>query len=321
MLTNLNIVLTFLEKCESKILIKRKRGKPQNFSNASMIIFFVQMMLKKIYTFQGMSKYATTHYVSYGWVKPPARKTIRRRFLSLPAVLQVFMPQIAKECDVLNHKIFGFSWAFIDKSIFRAMGGIWHKVHMKLGVIPHSSIDADASWGYSPYHRWRFGYGLHLIVNQHRFPIMAAVTTAKTKDYNLVETLIKPLLDKIGVLVGDAGYFAVRTLKKIYVLGVFLYTRKIFEKPKTAFKTIYNDLLETSQAQWLYKYRKPSIEPTFSLIKELFDLNKDKQLPYRGLAKVSSFLMIAVLTIQLLMFLNFTLGKPLASTMMLRNHF
>jgi hypothetical protein len=321
MLTNLNIVLCFLEKCEQKIITPKKPGKPLEYSNASMIVFFIQMLLKKIHTFEGMERYASHNYSLYRWTKAPSRKTIRRRFLCLPSVIQLFMPQIAKECEDLNHTIFGFSWAFIDKSVFKAMGGIWHKAHIKLGVIPHASIDSDASWGYSPYHKWRFGYGLHVIANQNRFPITAIVTTAKTKDYNLVEVLLTFVKDKIGVLVGDAGYFAVRTLTNVYQSGVFLYTRKTFADAKNAFKQFYNSLVETPQAQWLYAKRKPSIEPVFSIIKELFHLKGNSQLPFKGLDKVQPFLLTTAITIQLMMYLNFTLNQNLCHTDTILNKF
>lgn len=114
------------------------------------------------------------------------------------------MPTIAHQCDELNHQVFGHSQAFVDKSIFKAKGGIWHKNHIKLNIIPHKSIDSEASWGFSPYHKWRFGYGLHLIANENRFPIVACVTTAKIKDYLQVPILLNYVSHKIGVLVGDA---------------------------------------------------------------------------------------------------------------------
>ena len=85
--------------------------------------------------------------------------------VSLILLLEIhwLMPQIAKECIELDFPKFKCSWTFVDKTIFRAIGGLWHKKHMKEGIIPHSSIDTDASWGYSPYHKWRFGYGLHVL--------------------------------------------------------------------------------------------------------------------------------------------------------------
>ena len=37
----------------------------------------------------------------------------------------------------------GFLFAFIDKSVFRAKGGIWHKKDMKIDRVPHPSIDTE----------------------------------------------------------------------------------------------------------------------------------------------------------------------------------
>jgi Transposase DDE domain len=261
MLTNLSIVLQFLEKCNQKISKTKSKGSPLRYSHSSMIIFFIHMMIKKVFTFQAMEKYAKEHFTDYGWQSSPCRKTIRLRFLSVPNILQSFMAQISKECDELDHRTFGFSWAFVDKSIFQAKWGIWHKTHIKLGIVPHKSIDPDASWGFSPYHKWRFGYGLHIIVNQNRFPITASVTTAKSKDYNQMTLLLTHIYSKIGLIVGDAGYLAVRIMQKIHqTYGILLYTHKTFVDTKTTFKRYYNDMVNTTQARLLYRKRKPSVE-------------------------------------------------------------
>jgi Transposase DDE domain len=313
--TNLIIALDFLEKCWQKNPRIKGKGANPTYSIGSMVIFLVLMMVKKIYAFKSMEKYAKNHYQAFGWQKAPSRKTIRRRFLALPSILQILMPQIAKECDTLNHNIFGFSWAFVDKSIFRAMGGIWHKQHIKLGIVPHSSIDTDASWGFSPYHRWRFGYGLHLVANQNRFPIIATVTTAKAKDYSQITLLLTDVCSKIGVLVGDAGYFSVRIMQKVYQTSkVFLYTHKTFVKAKTTFKKHYNQMVDTVYAQLLYKKRKPSIEPVFSIIKEIYDLNGETPLPYKKIEKVTPFLMLTVISVQLMMYVNFKNRLELGNT-------
>lgn len=319
--TNLSIVLRFLEKCWQKIPRVKGKGVDVTYSHGSMVLFFILMMLKKKFAFRAMEKYAKIYFKYFGWSNPPSRTTIRRRFLLIPSILHILMPQIAKECDALNHQIFGFSWAFIDKSVFRAMGGIWHKIHIKLGIVPHPSIDTEASWGFSPYHRWRFGYGLHLISNQNRFPIVALVTTAKAKDVLQVPSIISQILTYIGVLVGDAGYFASRTIQKIGLVNVFLYTHKTFTKAKTTFQKNYNNMANTVQARILYRKRKSSVEPVFSIIKEIYDLNGNNPLPYKGLKFVQSFLMTTTVSIQAMMFLNYTLQQELGKTDTILNLF
>ena len=171
MSTKLTEILQFLHKCYGNYEQKKGRGRPFVYTQASMTLFFMVMMLKGIYTFSGMTKYVKIHYEAFGFPQAPSRKTIRRRFLALPEYIHWLLPEIVQHCQELEYSQFRCSWAFVDKSIFRALGGIWHKKHMKQGIVTHPSIDTDASWAKSAYHGWRFGYGLHLVCLQNRFPV------------------------------------------------------------------------------------------------------------------------------------------------------
>lgn len=152
---------------------------------------------------------------------------------------------------------------------------------MLLKVVPHSSIDTEASWAKSDYHGWRFGYGLHLICNRNRLPLMATVTTAATKDYTLLETLIAPLQHRLGIVVADSGYFAQHFLEAIYQrFSVLVITPCLFKikEGMSAFKKYYNEMTGSVIGQLTYRRRKPSIEPTFAHIKELTQLIGTNQL-------------------------------------------
>lgn len=324
MTTKVQEILDFLQSCLAPYEKEQeRRGRPKVYSNASMILFFIVMMLKKIHAFKAMAKYAKVHYAYFGFPQAPSRKTIRTRFLKLPKLLHWLMPQITKHCQELDQSTFRCAWAFVDKSVFRSLGGIWHKKHRKEGIIPHPSIDTDASWAKSAYHGWRFGYGLHLVCLQNRFPIAACVTTASTKDYNLVKQLVTRLKYWIGILVGDAGYRKLEVIEELYEdFGILLQTPKSFTSYlRKPFVKFYNRMIQTVQAECLYRKRKPSVEPAFSLIKQLFDLNGEKQLPYKGIDKVSSFLLICPLTIQLMIRDNFLNNREWASTSYFCNTF
>ncbi|MBO6497747.1 MAG: transposase [Roseivirga sp.] len=270
-----------------------------------------------------MTKYAQEHYLAFGFPKAPSRKTIRRRFLSLPKYIHWLLPQIMLQCQELDYQQFRCSWGFVDKSVFRALGGIWHKKHSRLGIVPHSSIDTDASWSKSAYHGWRFGYGLHLICLQNRFPVAAWVSTASDKDYSWMDKLIQGLKDTIGIVVGDAGYQSLKVIQNLYEnYGILLQTPKVFTTyVKRPFVKWYNAMIQLAVAQCLYRHRRPSIEPLFSLIKQLFDLQGEKQLPYKGIDKVAAFLMIGPLTVQLMMRDNFIHHRDWANTQAFLNAF
>lgn len=251
---------------------EHKRGKPQTYSSRSFLLFFMLMLLKRIHAFAAMHRWAKANYALLGWQQAPDRKTIRRRFLALPALIQQLMPSVAQQCQQLNHPTFGYACSFADKSVFRALGGLWHKKHMLLKVVPHSSIDTEASWAKSEYQGWRFGYGLHLICNRYRFPLMATVTTASIKDYRLLATLVAPLQERLGVVVAAIGYFASRFLQAIYDrFSILVTTPCLFKLGQriSHFKQHYNDMAGSWAGKITYRRRKPSIEPTFALIKEL----------------------------------------------------
>lgn len=319
---NISILLSVLEDICQKIEFKSKRGAKPTYSMASFIIFFMVMFLKRIHTFKGMHTYAQVHYHTFGWSCCPTRKTIRVRFDSLPAVLQILIAEVANSFALMGGP-FRFLCVFIDKSVFRALGGIWHTKHMQKGVVPHPSIDTEASWAKSEYHGWRFGYGLHLIVNQNRFPIAATIATASDKDYNFIETLIKRTHLKISIIVGDRGYFCADIIEKMKnTYDILLQTIKPFEEScKHSIKQWYNDLILTPQAQWLYRSRKSSIEPTFALLKELFNLTDQNQLPFKGLNRVSAYLLTCTIAIQFMMYLNHLNNQTLGNTTIFRTSF
>ncbi len=238
-----------------------KRGKPYYYNWPSMLLFFMVMLLKGIHSYKTMASYAHTHYGYFGWSSAPSRKTISRRFEALPTIVYQLMPLLAQAACKINGQLFCFRWAFIDKSVFRAKGGIWHRFHRLAGIVLHKSIDTAASWGKSAYHGWRFGYGLHLLCNEHRFPLSCSVTTAATKDTTQLVPLLVHFAYYLGVVVADAGYVAVRLLKQLLTCW------KVFVLLPCRFKAAhlsiwqqeYNLLIQTPQARWLYRQRKPSV--------------------------------------------------------------
>ncbi len=293
-----------------------KRGKPYCYNWPSMVLFFMVMFLKGIHSHKGMATYAKAHYQWFGWPSAPSRKTIARRFEALPGVIYRLMPHVAQAARQVNWAVFSFRWAFIDKSVFRAKGGIWHQKHRQEGIVPHSSIDTDASWAKSAYHNWRFGYGLHLVCNTNRFPIACSVTTAAQKDTTQLVPLLVHFVEQVGVVVADAGYIALQLIKQLLTCwNVFVLLPYGFKAAALSeWQQQYNCLAQTPQARLLYKQRKPSIEPVFSLIKELFHLTGENQLPYQKLSKVKPYLMMTAFTIQLMMYYNHLHQKQLATT-------
>ena len=262
------------------------------------------MFLRGIFRFKAMRRICLSEYERYGFIQAPSRKTIRERFKKLPAIIEFILPKIALYCyKKVCHKTFTIKCLFSDKSIFRAKGGLWHKKHIKQGIVPHSSIDTDASWAKSAYHNWRFGYALLIITNQNRFPVALKVETATLNEARAVESLIKPLFNYVGIIVGDAAYKVykiINTLKNKY--NILLQVKSEIKDKSMEW---YKSLIQTVQALILYDKRKSSVEPTFALIKELFSLSGENQLPFKGKKYVIPFLLICTFAVQIMAVNNF----------------
>lgn len=79
----------FLNTCWQQPEAKQsKRAKPQTYTSMSFLLFFMLMLLKRIHAFAAIHRWAKANYVLLGWQQAPDRKTIRRRFLALPALIQ-----------------------------------------------------------------------------------------------------------------------------------------------------------------------------------------------------------------------------------------
>lgn len=135
MSTKLIFLIGLLDKVFARLPKNEKGGKPLKYSHSVFIVFFMVVLYKRIFRFKTMEKYAKLNYAIFGFPNPPSRKTIRRRFLELPKILAFAIPHLAIESLKYSYDTFHFRFAFVDKSVFRSLGGIWHKRHMILNSL------------------------------------------------------------------------------------------------------------------------------------------------------------------------------------------
>ena len=229
----------YLQKHEKR----PKGGKPKAYSHTSFLLFFINMFLFRIFRFKTMAKYAIKHYEKFGFPTNPSRKTIRRRLKETAKFSLAIMPNIAIYCSKkLCHKVFNIKYLFADKSIFRAKGGLWHRKHMKQGIVPHPSIDTDATWAMSPYHKWRFGHGLLIFTNEQRFPVACYADTAKFNEPAAACKLVIYFKEYMGILIGDKAYRVWKHIKQLWDdFGILLHTSWKEVVTKTPFQQYYKD--------------------------------------------------------------------------------
>ena len=317
----LSSLLKLLDSIYAKyVKLHPRAGHPYTYGEIRMVFFFITVLLKGIYQWKSMENYVKIHYKEFGFPQAPCRQTIKRRFMSMGHFLKGFIPFLAIEVQDIDER-FSMKIGFIDKCLFWAKGGIWHRKQMKAGVVPNKKIDTQASWAKSKYQGWVFGYGLHLIGNMFRFPLSATVDTAKVKEKAHFESMILPIKELLLFLVGDNGYRIIKIIKDIYrKYKILIITPKPY-KTISKFKEWYSRIIKEPFIRKIYKKRKPSVEPIFSLIKELFNLTGRNPLPFKGIEKNTSFLLLAVFTIQVLMIFNSINQLPLCQIRTFKNIF
>ena len=74
-------------------------------------------------------------------------------------------------------------------------------------------------------------------------------------------------------------------------------------------------------ARITYRRRKPSVELVFAHLKDLTGLTGEHQLPYRGLARVSSYLLVVSCLGQLMMYDNYVNQRGLGCMQTFRTTF
>jgi len=83
----------------------------------------------------------------------PSRRTWERRLRALPEGLPARIGCLGRHLvETLGPWPDGGRAGAIDSTVLRAHGGVWHRRHREAGLVPHTSIDAEAHWTKSGWH-------------------------------------------------------------------------------------------------------------------------------------------------------------------------
>ena len=286
-----------------------KRGRPQTYADASLIVFYVVMTLKGITAMRAQHAYLFQHPL---WLERcqlpacPSHVTLGRRYKALTAELKAFTEYIAAS-PVARAAEFLQEVVYEDKSLFKAAGPVWHQKDRLNNHLPKDlrGVDTTATWSKSGYHGWVYGYGLHLTGSRNGFPVMFDVLPANVNERKVLDTKKDRLLEKgVRCIVTDTGYVDKKRQATFAEAQVLLLT------PKTTFAEAHpllgaDPLYTATQVETWQATRKTAIEPVFDLLSKLLSITGlHKPLPLRGVAYVSTFLGIGILLLQLAMLMN-----------------
>ena len=286
-----------------------KRGRPETYPEASLIVFYAVMTLKGITAMRAQQAYLFHHPL---WLKRcqlpkcPSHVTLGRRYKALAPVLEAFTAYVAA-WHISNGGYFLQEVVYEDKSLFKAAGPVWHQKDRLTREIPKGlrGVDTTATWSKSGYHGWVYGYGLHLTTTREGFPVMFQVQPANVNERVVLDTKKEKLIARgTRCIVADNGYVDKKRATAFAEADVLLLT------PKTTLEEANaglgaDPLYTATQVATYQETRKIAIEPVFDLLSKLLSLTgQHKPLPVRGLAYVSTFLGLGILLLQIAMLMN-----------------
>ena len=292
-----------------------KRGRPETYPDASLIVFYAVMTLKGITAMRAQQTYLFHHPLLLERCQLsacPSHVTLGRRYKALTPKLQAFTEYVATSSFA---KAAGFLQEVVyeDKSLFKAAGPVWHQKDRLKDHLPKDlrGVDKTATWSKSGYHGWVYGYGLHLTCIRNGFPVMFQVLPANVNERKVLDTKKDRLIEKrVRCIVTDNGYVDKKRQVAFARDDVLLLTPKTTlaeANPLLGTDPLYS---ATEVATW-QAARKVAIEPVFDLLSRLLSITgAHKPLPLRGLAYVSTFLGIGILLLQLAMLMNVRCGLP-----------
>lgn len=292
-----------------------KRGRPETYPDASLIVFYTVMTLKGIPAMRAQQTYLFHHPLYLERCRLPAclsHVTLGRRYKTLPSKLQAFIEYVATS-SFTTEAGFLQEVVYEDKSLFKAAGPVWHQKDRLKGHLPKGlrGVDKTATGSKSGYHGWVYGYGRHLTCIRNGFPVMFDVLPANVNERKVLDTKKDQLLAKgVRCIVADNGYVDKKREAAFAETEVLLLTPKT---PLTEANRLLgaDPLYTATHVETWQAARKTAIEPVFDLLSKLLSITgAHKPLPLRGLAYVSTFLGIGILLLQLTMLMNVRCGLP-----------
>jgi hypothetical protein len=224
----------------------------------------------------------------------------------------------------------------VDKSLLWARGMPWHGKRRCKGKVPAKlhGVDRQADWGYSPYHKWVYGYSYEVMTTADaatiHLPLSASADVGSASEHSSFPPKIRQLPQTTRFVLADSGYDsnaigdAVERDERGRPSGhrfVCPPNRRNLagrrSRPRHAH--ISRAERDARERRWrridyyhspggrrVYARRGQSVEPLHERLKALFDLNP--RVWHRGLGNNKTQLLSAIFCYQLLLRYNHRCG-------------
>ncbi len=294
-----------------------KRGSPFTFTEKALLVLFTIFQFRRIYRFKAQHRWLKANpemMALLGFEPIPHRTTLSRRYKQLYETLREFVAFIGEYASGLE-PVLSQEHLVEDKSLFKALGPVWHPSDRQEGRLPDKlrNLDTDATWSKSAYQGWVYGYGLPITCNEAAFPALAQIETAAYPEGDVLDEKADHILHLIQpkTLAADNKDTQATRIRHWAKQGVVLLTPAL-KWVKGGYAQAYHRFIQEPDHVEHLSQRRTSVEPLFDLIaKVLGATGKPKQLPVQRQANVQTCLALATFSVQIAMIVNSIWGLPL----------
>lgn len=336
-LVKLAIPLCRAAQCQSP---RAGPGRPPEFDDWKIAVMIMAATLKRRKSKSAQYRFLHERRAKFmrwlGLKRFPARSTYFNRYTQAHRLFEaaiVLQGQQAIEEGVTTARSVS-----ADKSLLRARGMPWHGKRRCKGKVPAKlhGVDRQADWGYSPYHKWVYGYSYEVLTTADartiQFPLSASADVGSASEHSSFPPKIKHLLKRTRFVLADSGYDSNAIGDAVELDECGLPTGQRFvcppnprglakcrsrsgksrghlskeerEAQKRRWRRI--EFYESPAGQKAYTRRGQSVEPLHDRLKSLFEMNP--RVWHRGLGNNKTQLLSAIFCYQLLLRYNHRCG-------------
>lgn len=332
MLVKLAIPLCRAAQCKGP---RAGPGRPPKFDDRKIAVMIMAAILKRRKSKSAQYRFLLEHrFKLWRWLGLkcfPARSTYFDRYERAHRLFEAAI--VLQGQRALREGVTSARSVAADKSLLWARGMPWHGKRRCKGRVPKKlhGVDRQADWGYSPYHKWVYGYSYEVMTTGDagtvHLPLSASAGRANVSEHSSFPAKLKHLPRTTRYVLTDSGYDS-NTIGDAAELDDHRHPtgrhflcppnrRNVPGRPASThlsradrqaqrrrWKRI--DFYNSPRGQKLYRQRGQSVEPLHDRLKSLFDLNP--RVWHRGLGNNKTQLLCAIFCYQLLLRHNHRCG-------------
>lgn len=334
-LVKLAIPLCRAAQCQSP---RAGPGRPSEFDDWKIAVMIMAATLKRRKSKSAQYRFLHKHRCQLrrwlGLKRFPARSTYFKRYAKAHRLFEAAI--VLQGRRALQEGVTTAKSVAADKSLLWARGLPWHGKRRCKGKVPAKlhGVDRQADWGYSPYHKWVYGYSYEVLTTADagtvHLPLAASADVASASEFASFPPKTRYIPKATRFALADSGYDsnaigdAVEQNENGRPTGQRLICppnrrnlagrspvaspRRLPPKPAQAQHRRRQriDFYNSPRGRRIYAQRGQSVEPLHERLKALFDLNP--RVWHRGLGNNKTQLLSVIFCYQLLLRFNYRSG-------------